>query len=369
MISRRVFWAAIAGACLALAALALRTSPGVAASNLPAELSNQEFWRLSTSLSEAGGTFHSDNFVSNESRFQTVIPDLLDRVRQGGLYVGVGPEQNFTYIAALEPRMAFIVDLRRGNLQEHLLYKALFEMSRDRVEFLARLFSRERPAGLGPDARIEEIFAALDGLAASEALYRSNLQAVTDWLVRHRGLPLDQEDVEGIEYIYRTAFFADGPDLNYRLTGQGRRLGHSAVPTYAELMTSDDGDRRQRGFLVSEASFVVVKTLHQKNLIVPVVGDFGGSKALRGVGEYARDHAATVTAFYVSNVEQYLRRDGTWEAFCRNVAAMPLDRASTFIRSARGGRSWREGFSLFTTSLGRMQVETRSCGNHPEGDR
>ena len=64
------------------------------------------------------------------------------------MYLGVGPEQNFPYIIALKPGMAIIFDMRRGNLHEHLLYKAMFELSNDRADFLSRLFSRARPAGL-----------------------------------------------------------------------------------------------------------------------------------------------------------------------------------------------------------------------------
>ncbi len=77
-----------------------------------------------------------------------MIPDLLERVKPGGVYLGVAPEVNFSYITAIKPRMAFIIDIRRGNLHEHLLYKALFEMASDRADFLSRLFSRKRPAGL-----------------------------------------------------------------------------------------------------------------------------------------------------------------------------------------------------------------------------
>ena len=48
---------------------------------------------------------------------------------KGGVYVGVGPNQNFTYIAAIRPELAFIVDIRRQNLLEHLLFKVLTEKS------------------------------------------------------------------------------------------------------------------------------------------------------------------------------------------------------------------------------------------------
>src|SRR5207245_2625298 len=126
-----------------------RSAPRLVAADLPARLTDQEFWGLTETLSEAGGFFRSDNFLSNERGYQQIIPDLLERIGpgRGGVYLGVGPEQNFAYIVALKPQMAFIIDIRRGNLHEHLLYKALFEMSATRADFLSRLFSRSRPAG------------------------------------------------------------------------------------------------------------------------------------------------------------------------------------------------------------------------------
>jgi len=341
-----------------------RPAPAVSTA-LPANLGDQEFWRLAETFSEPGGTFHSDNFVSNEGGFQRVIPELLTRARPGGLYVGVGPEQNFTYMAALRPRMAFILDIRRGNLQEHLLYKALMEMSSDRADFLARLFSRDRPAGLGPTATVEAIFGALDSVRPTEAHYRANLKAITDWLTKKHGFALHPEDIEGLDYIYKTAFLADGPDLGYALTGRGR----VGSPSYAELMAVDDGAGKQRSYLATEESFAFIKQLESRNLIVPVVGDFAGPQALRAIGKYVRDHGATVGAFYLSNVEQYLRQDGKWDTFCANVASMPLDPSSTFIRSVRGGGAGRGNFGgggrgsfeMFTSSLGDMRADTRAC--------
>jgi hypothetical protein len=345
--------------------------PAASRSALPAKLTDGELWALSSGFSEPGGTFHSDNFVSNEGRFQMVIPDLLRRAKPGGLYLGVGPEQNFTYIANLRPRMAFIVDIRRGNLLEHLLYKALFELSADRAEFLSRLFSRARPDGLSASSTPEQLFAAYDAVAPAPERYAANLSAVVAWLTKtpHR-FPLSAEDRAGIDVIYKTAFFADGPELGYRLTGQGRTSMH---PTYAELMTADDGTGRQRSYLATEDNFRVVKALETANLLVPVVGDFGGPKALRSVARYARDNGAVVSAFYLSNVEMYLRQDGKMDAFCANVAALPLDASSTFIRSAagrgrmnapfgqRGFGPQDGGLGMFWLALGEMQAETAAC--------
>jgi hypothetical protein len=356
--------------CLALAAALCapsgQTADDRADGDLPSSLTDHEFWQLTETLSEDSGTFHSDNFVSNEGRFQGVIPDLVARTRPGGAYVGVGPEQNFTYIAAVKPSVAFIVDIRRGNLQEHLLYKALFELSADRAEFLSRLFSRPRPDGLGPASPPETLFDAYAGVPPAETRYVANLQSVIDRLRNAHGFALHPDDEQGIAYVYRTAFYADGPALAYTLSRQPRAQFASGVPTFAQLMTMEDGSGRERSFLATEQNFEYLKDLETRNLIVPIVGDFGGPKTLRAVGDYVRARRAVVGVFYLSNVEQYLRQDGKWTAFCVNVASMPLNRSSTFIRSVRTGGGLfpgnpRGGFGIFTSSLSGIEDETRGC--------
>ena len=102
-----------------------------------------------------------------------------------------------------------------------------------------------------------------------------------------------------------------------------------------------------------------LKSLETKNLIVPVVGNFAGPKAIRAVGRYVKDKDGVVSAFYLSNVEQYLQQDGIWDDFCRNVATLPLDDSSTFIRSVRGGR-YGQGVGL-NSDLGKMATEVKSC--------
>jgi hypothetical protein len=85
------------------------------------------------------------------------------------------------------------------------------------------------------------------------------------------------------------------------------------------------------------------------------VGDFGGPKAIRAVAQYLKTNGATVAAFYLSNVEQYLYQDGKWDTFCRNVANLPLDSTSTFIRSESGfGGGFRRPGPGFVSSLGQI---------------
>src|SRR4029077_17209980 len=137
----------------------------------PARLTDQQFWTLSRDSSEEDGYFRSDNLLSNETSFQYIIPQLLKTAKPGRVYMGVGPEQNFTYMAALKPTMAFIIDIRHGNLDVQLLYKALFELSKDRAEFVSRLFSRTRPGGLTAQSSVAEIFTGVQAAETSEAIY------------------------------------------------------------------------------------------------------------------------------------------------------------------------------------------------------
>ena len=111
---------------LGFLAVSSRRRPGAVARGpeLPARLTDRDFWRLSAEWSEPNGYFRSENLTSNELLFQHVIADLVARTRPGDVYLGVGPEQNYTYIAAVKPSMAVIFDIRRGNLQLQLMYKS-----------------------------------------------------------------------------------------------------------------------------------------------------------------------------------------------------------------------------------------------------
>jgi hypothetical protein len=328
---------------------------GYAADTLPPKLTDQEFWKLSSEFSEPDGMFRSDNLLSNESYFQYVISPLNDAVKTPSVYMGVGPEQNFTYIAALKPKMVFIVDIRRGNLDLQLMYKALFEMSKDRAEFVSRLFSRRQPEGIGPNSSVEAIFAAVAAAPSNDDVYTENLKAITDHLTQKHGFPLSQNDIDGIEWVYSN-FHRYGTRINYSSSGRG---GFGGGVTYADLMTATDQEGMSRSYLANEANFNVLKSLEAKNLVVPVVGNFAGPKAIRAVGKYVKEKEAIVSAFYLSNVEQYLEMDGIWNDFCNNVAALPLNGTSTFIRSVRGGR-YGLGSGL-NSDLGNMSSEVKAC--------
>jgi hypothetical protein len=331
------------------------------ADTLPDRLTDQEFWRLSQELSEPNGFFQSDNLVSNEIFYPYIVADLIARTKPGGVYLGVGPDQNFNYIVATKPKIVFINDIRRGNLHAQLMYKALFELSADRVEFMSRLFTRTKPPNVNASSTAAELsegfWSSSETVIANDnALYKSNLQAILDHLTKTHSLPLGREDLDGITYIYNQ-FYWHGPRITYSSSTSTNPNAMTTMPTYGDLIMATDAQGVFRGYLASEATFKIMKDLESRNLVIPVVGDFAGPKALRAIGAWVRERGGTITAFYLSNVEQYLQRSNVWFNFCANVASMPLTAESTFIRSVNNGSA---GGRLVNT-LGAMQTETAGC--------
>jgi hypothetical protein len=351
-LSRRMILVAVAAVAVFLGPLSLSSSPQVATEEIPKQLSDETFWRMVTEFSETGGYFRSDNFVSNETTFQYVLKNLK-QTRPGGVYLGVGPDQNFTYIVAMQPKLAIIFDIRRQNVMQHLMYKALIEMSSDRADFLSKLFSRQRPENLDPTASPEELFAAFDEIKADRQLYLLNFQAVKDQLEQRHRFRLTADDEASIEYVYHN-FFLAGPELTYNgVSGGG--FGRNRMPSYAELMQMTDEEGVNRSYMGTEENFKALQDFEMKNLILPIVGDFAGGKAIRAVAEYLKEHKAFVSAFYVSNVEQYLfQQDNDWNKFYSNVGTLPVDQSSSFIRSVFNGLAANyqpSGFGLRSASL------------------
>ncbi len=317
-----------------------------AARALPERLSDSEFWALSAQLSEPAGSFRSENLVSNETMFQWPIPDLKKTVTPGSVYMGVAPDQNFTYMIAVKPRMAFIVDIRRGNLLQHLLYKALFEMSATRAEFLSKLFSMPALKGVSENSTTRALFDAAYMESADQKMFEANTKAVLELLTVKHGFTLSVDDESNLTWIY-SCFFKYGPNLTYQACesggsgfggGSGRGFGRGfgggmMFRSYADLQTQTDATNVNHAYLATEANYRWIKDFESRNLIVPVMGDFMGPKAIRAVGAWVRDHGAVVGTFYTSNVEQYLFQSSTWDQFYANIALLPLDNGSTLIRS------------------------------------
>jgi hypothetical protein len=309
-----------------------RTPAAAATASLPARLSDSEFWTLASGISEPGGYFQiTDNYTSNEIEVGQLVTSIRERKLTGGVYLGVGPEQNFSYIAAIKPSMAFVIDIRRQAVMQHLMFKAMFELSKDRADFISLLFAKPKPKDLDPAAPIQKMWETYFGVATDLTLAARTRDRVVERLTRTHGFTLADDERAQLDAVL-SAFVQFGPGITTRGTFAGGRGGGNST-TFADLTGwSFDGAGVPQSFLATDEPFQVVKTLHDRNLIVPVSGDFGGPKALRAIGAYLTNRGSQVTAFYVSNVESYLFRDGKAQAFYDNVATLPIGETSVFIR-------------------------------------
>lgn len=305
----------------------------------PSAQQGTPFSALVARLSETGGFFDSDNLVSNETSYLHVLPALQSMRVRGGAYLGVGPEQNFSYLAEIKPELALMIDIRRDNMLLHLLFKAMFETADTRIQYLCLLYGRPAP----PDPAswsgrsLEETLLYLGLTPGDSTLHRANHAALMQRVTGY-GVPLTDTDRKTLERFHNE-FFASGLALRYTSLGRPSRPGY---PSQQELYSATDLDGKQWSYVSTEARFQVVRDLERSGRVVPLVGDLSGPSAMKSIAAYLREKQLTVSAFYVSNVEMYLFRGGTFGPYAENVRALPSDSNSVIIRSSFG-RGWRGG--------------------------
>ncbi len=299
--------------------------------SFPNDLSATEFTRLIREFSEEGGSFYSDNLLSNETSYLHIVDKLKSLGASGGAYLGVGPEQNFTYIAKLRPRIAFIVDIRHMAVIQHLLYKAIFHLSPDRAEFLARLLSRPliKDKAMTAGSSLNELLSYFNKTPSDEKYFAANLTEVRRVIQEDFQYRLTESEQKELEYVFRS-FRKDGLSLTYQWNGN-YLAGY--FPTLMEVIAGTDLNGKQRNFLAANEDYDFVRDLQRRNLIVPVTGNFAGQKSLAAIGQYLRKYGLTVSVFYLSNVEQYLFEDDVFTGFARNIKKLPVDEQSLFVRS------------------------------------
>ena len=282
---------------------------------------------LAETFSESGGYFDTDNLISNETAYVQVVEELKPA---GGIYIGVGPEQNFHYIGRLRPEWAFVVDVRRDNQLHHLLLNAILTRAETPYAYLCWLFARRcadsSVSGLG----IDELLSRIDAASPDEGVLDSHLEDVLGHIERDLGFDLDDEDRGVIEFIYRS-YFDEQLELRFRSHGR-RPMAHH--PTYRSLLVAlGPSSGEASHFLARPEDYAYVRELVLRGRLVPVVGDFAGPLALRKIGDFATSRGEEVSAFYVSNVEFYLMRNGVFPDYVDNIRALPMSDSAQFIRA------------------------------------
>lgn len=239
-------------------------------------------------LSEKAGDFPSENYVSNELSLLDVAAELRAPALQGRAYVGVGPEQSYTYLGILQPKVAYVVDIRRGNLLEHMFFRGCFEKAKTPAEFIAALF----------DDDVARTKAVMDRLGVSHS----------------------KEDDKVVGRI-QGAFAKHRLAIAYTMLGNGR-----SYPTLGETLALEGS------FTESAEAYARVRKLVIENRVIPIVGDFGGTHALRAASEDMRSRGLLLGVFYTSNVEQYLFDGRKHGVFLKSIESMPRDAESRIVR-------------------------------------
>jgi hypothetical protein len=307
----------------------------------------EEYSKLVVSLSEEGGYFRSDNWVTNERTYMEVIKPLQDLKISGGAYIGVASNQNLTYIAAVKPEIAFIVDIRHQNRSQHLVWKAIFEFAETPAEFLSLLFAKPYNPKNAP-AHMESIDVIVNYFYQTSSdltLFNSVQKRILDLLTKKYKFQFDARDTSEILYTLESFY-----SYNLNITNSGGSLQYNNRSprgvTYADLLLMQTSDGAYGDPLAYPERYKFLRTMHLENRIIPITGDFTGTKAIAAIGQYLKDKNIPVSVYYTSNVEQYLFQNNAFNGWAENVRKLPLTDKSVFIRwiSGSGGGS-RGGFN------------------------
>jgi len=283
---------------------------------------DQSLARVIAALSEPDVGRPADNLVTNEDSFGRVAGDLRRLAPRGGVYLGVGPDQNLTYIAHARPRLAFVLDFRRRNALLHLAHKALFALAPDRAGYLSRLAAR-MPRPLPVDPTPEALIAAFEGVAMGRPSLDAAVAAVAATL-RPLGLVAEPE-------------WADLATIQAKLAGPGlsaRFLALPIYPTLARLILASDRQGQPAHFLARDEWYRSIREAHLGDRIIPLVGDYAGPHALPALAAWLRRRGLALSVLAISDVEFFLLRAGRFPAYIANLAALPWLDGALLIRTS-----------------------------------
>lgn len=304
-------------------------------------ISTNEFSRIIRDFSEDEAFYfpEADNYISNELGYANAVDELKRLPVRGDAYIGVGPEQNFTYIAKLRPRIAFILDIRRQAAIQHLMYKSIFHMAQDRAVFLKLLLSRPLTGinAPGPDASVAQLATYFVKAKADEDIFESNLAEIERLIRDEFKVPMSSKDHGKLRRIYGA------------FKKRGLHISYSSHPTLKELMEQKGRDGMQQHFLATRKDYEFLRDLQLQNRIIPIIGDFAGSKAFRAIAGYLRENSHSVAVFYASSVEEILDVDGKFGRYAANIGELPITPGSYILRYLAGERPRIMLFQQMTT--------------------
>ncbi|MFM7319838.1 MAG: hypothetical protein ACKO5E_23060 [bacterium] len=284
------------------------------------------------------GPASADNLMTNEDSIASVVDELDGKVPTGQVYLGVGPDQNFTLMAYARPAMSFIIDYRRKNQLLHFLHQALLQLSESRMEYLENFWAR-RFSGQQNHQKPLSAEAIMAGFEKAE-LDQKKLREVQ----------------EKVKAVIRLLHDFSPDDLNEiakiqaRLAGPGpetRFLALKMYPTIRQMITGPSRSGKPGHWLASDESYATVRQLSSSGHIYPITGDWsansrGNETVFSKLGAYLRREKRQVGCYYISDVEFFLFRSGRFSDYLANLGQLPWHPSAVVIRTSTREISHRE---------------------------
>lgn len=245
--------------------------------------------------------YQLDCFVTNEVAHNDVLSRCMPVEGTTGTFLGVGPCQNFTYIGALKPRLACIVDARMDNLLEHLIFKLFIEQAETPLQYLGLLFSREVPADSPSSLTPESLVAALDSAPVSENSYQRNLA----WLKQEisRRWSLTGQYLDRIDYL-RSEFYRR--QLNITNVNEFTHANLDQDACLRDVILARNSFGVNMHFLANIDSYSYVRELQLADRIIPVLGNLTSGPTIDRINEILSEHGEELATVYISNIEEHL---------------------------------------------------------------
>jgi hypothetical protein len=275
------------------------------------------FGQLVNELSEPETGPPADNLISNEDSYPRVAGALAKQAPPGGVYLGVGPDQNFSLIAHARFSQAFIADYRRRNMLLHFMHKALFTLANDRVSYLSLLTARTPAKGFGKQPTGVELVNAFGGVELDRGRLEASVRDVAT-LLKPFGIVKDDEWKSLAQLQAKLA----GPGMNARF------LALKMYPTFGQMISTPGH------FLTDDGLFEAIQSRQRNDQIVPIVADFSRPDGLRRLRDYLSQTGQKLSVLYISDVEFFLLRNGRWNSYISTLKQMPWADGAVIVRTS-----------------------------------
>ncbi len=216
-------------------------------------------------------------WISNEQRldlFHSSIKDL------GGVYIGVGSDQNYLHAGWARTEVLVLMDFDHKIVDLHKVYEIAFKAAATKEEFTALWSDASKP-------KLKELI----------------MQA-------HPAGKLQKDLVQAHRAAQRV--------VTRRFKRLAKQMEKAKLPS----------------FLTDDASYAYIRGLFQNGKVFMVRGDLTATIAMKAISKATDQAGLKVRVLYLSNAEQYFN---VRASFRDNILSLPTDSKSVVIRT----NGWR----------------------------